>query len=74
MSTASSSNPKTQDKSGQDADDKKKQEARPHLGVLEEDDEFEEFAAAGALVDSFSGHERTSLISLAVFFLNIFRD
>ncbi|GAW07806.1 MAG: DSS1/SEM1 family-domain-containing protein [Lentinula lateritia] len=46
MSTASSSNPKTQDKSGQNADDKKKQEARPHLGVLEEDDEFEEFAAA----------------------------
>ncbi|KAK7461992.1 hypothetical protein VKT23_008423 [Stygiomarasmius scandens] len=26
--------------------EEKKQDARPHLGVLEEDDEFEEFAAA----------------------------
>ncbi|KAJ4480016.1 DSS1/SEM1 family-domain-containing protein [Lentinula aciculospora] len=43
MSTASSS--KTQDKPA-NVDEKKKQETRPHLGVLEEDDEFEEFTAA----------------------------
>ncbi|KAE9401539.1 hypothetical protein BT96DRAFT_1018188 [Gymnopus androsaceus JB14] len=42
--TASSSKPKTQEKPSKV--EEKKQEARPHLGVLEEDDEFEEFAAA----------------------------
>ncbi|KAJ3990214.1 DSS1/SEM1 family-domain-containing protein [Lentinula detonsa] len=46
MSTASSSkHPESEQKSTK-ADEKKKQETRPHLGVLEEDDEFEEFVAA----------------------------
>ncbi|KAJ3732133.1 DSS1/SEM1 family-domain-containing protein [Lentinula guzmanii] len=45
MSTASSSKrPESEQKSTKA--DEKKQETRPHLGVLEEDDEFEEFVAA----------------------------
>ncbi len=45
MSAASTSKAKTQEKGSKP--EEKKQETRPHLGVLEEDDEFEEFAAAG---------------------------
>ncbi|KAK1227687.1 hypothetical protein PQX77_009312 [Marasmius sp. AFHP31] len=43
-SAASTSKSKPEDKSNSKTEEK--QEARPHLGVLEEDDEFEEFAAA----------------------------
>ncbi|KAJ3716099.1 DSS1/SEM1 family-domain-containing protein [Lentinula raphanica] len=45
MTTASSSKHPENEKTPTKADEKK-QETRPHLGVLEEDDEFEEFAAA----------------------------
>ncbi|KAK7044105.1 hypothetical protein VNI00_007821 [Paramarasmius palmivorus] len=44
-STAQSSKPKSDAKPPTD-EQQKEEEARPHLGVLEEDDEFEEFAAA----------------------------
>ncbi|THU99976.1 hypothetical protein K435DRAFT_837517 [Dendrothele bispora CBS 962.96] len=43
-SSASTSKAKSEDKPV--SADENKQDARPHLGVLEEDDEFEEFAAA----------------------------
>jgi 26 proteasome complex subunit DSS1 len=44
-SSAQSSKPKSDAKPPTD-EQQKEEEARPHLGVLEEDDEFEEFAAA----------------------------
>ncbi|KAG7089916.1 hypothetical protein E1B28_011549 [Marasmius oreades] len=43
-SSTSTSKPKTEGKAPSKSEEK--QEARPHLGVLEEDDEFEEFPAA----------------------------
>ncbi|KAF9266481.1 hypothetical protein L218DRAFT_1074925 [Marasmius fiardii PR-910] len=58
-SSTSTSKPKVDEKAASKTEEK--QESRPHLGVLEEDDEFEEFAAAdwddsqtdmGALVGS----------------------
>lgn len=46
MSSASTSKqPETSTKA---AEPEKAQETQPHLGVLEEDDEFEEFAVAGS--------------------------
>ncbi|ESK95871.1 hypothetical protein Moror_12369 [Moniliophthora roreri MCA 2997] len=45
-SSTTSSKPKPDSKTEtKTSDDQQKEEARPHLGVLEEDDEFEEFAA-----------------------------
>jgi hypothetical protein len=44
--TSSTSNPKTAESSK--VTEPAKQDAQPHLGVLEEDDEFEEFPVAGS--------------------------
>lgn len=47
ISTMSSSS-KPADKTSKTAEKPKTEDAQPHLGVLEEDDEFEEFAVQGA--------------------------
>ena len=39
-----------------------KPEAQPHLGVLEEDDEFEEFPVAGSFYPFFIGHHSDSIL------------
>jgi 26 proteasome complex subunit DSS1 len=41
-------------KTAESAEQPAKPEAQPHLGVLEEDDEFEEFPVAGSFILSLS--------------------
>ena len=48
MATSASTSKPTE-KGAKDAGEEKTQDARHHLGVLEEDDEFEEFPVAGLL-------------------------
>jgi len=50
---SSTANSKTSE-SSKSAEQPAKPEAQPHLGVLEEDDEFEEFAVAGSFILSSS--------------------
>jgi hypothetical protein len=45
--SSSASTSKSVDTAKKAVEDKPKQTANPHLGVLEEDDEFEEFPVAG---------------------------
>jgi 26 proteasome complex subunit DSS1 len=50
---SSTANSKTSE-SSKSAEQPAKAEAQPHLGVLEEDDEFEEFPVAGSFILSSS--------------------
>jgi hypothetical protein len=62
MSSASASTSKpAETKTAEQA--KEEEETRPHLGVLEEDDEFEEFAVAGTFTHTF-----TSLSFITTFY------
>lgn len=63
-STAASTSLNTQSTSDH-TDNRKDEYAQPHLGALEEDDEFEEFPTAGAIRVTVSCY---SLILYLIFF------
>jgi 26 proteasome complex subunit DSS1 len=59
MSTSASTS-KPAEKDPKPGNDEKPQETQPHLGVLEEDDEFEEFSVAGTWQLTLNGSKLTS--------------
>ena len=68
---ASSTSKATDPKKAEQAKDE--EEAQPHLGVLEEDDEFEEFPVAGE-ASSTCTHEQKEFLTVSSHRLGRFAD